>query len=123
MRERRGLAVGPCAWLSNRILWSENVKPSCSTDGRIAGTFRSYVLWTRMWPLRGHHEEDRQGNACYRAAVDSGRDATSFFMTTPPFITNLTRSISVTSVSGLPATAMTSPNLPFSRLPTRFAQL
>src|SRR6266513_376900 len=62
--------------------------------------------------------------ARYRAAVDgAGRAASSFFRTAPPFITNLTRSISVTSVSGLPATAMMSANFPFSTLPTRFAQL
>ena len=56
------------------------------------------------------------------AVGGAGRDASSFFITTPPFMTNLTRSISVTSVSGLPATAMMSANFPFSRLPTRFAQ-
>src|SRR5215467_6531756 len=42
--------------------------------------------------------------------------------TCPPFITNFTRSISVTSFSGSPLTAMTSAYLPFSRLPTRSAQ-
>ena len=43
--------------------------------------------------------------------------------TTPPFITNFTRSISVTSVSGFPETAMTSANLPFSSVPNWLAQL
>jgi hypothetical protein len=38
----------------------------------------------------------------------------SFRKTTPPFITNLTRSISVMSVSGSPETATMSANLPFS---------
>src|SRR6185295_7767138 len=42
--------------------------------------------------------------------------------TCPPFITNFTRSISVTSRSGSPVTAMTSAYLPFSRLPTRSDQ-
>ena len=65
-----------------------------------------------------HGAQRTQENACYRDAVDSGRDVSSFFMTTPPFMTNLTFCISVTSVSGLPATAITSANLPFSTLPT-----
>ena len=39
---------------------------------------------------------------------------TSFRYTTPPFITNFIRSISVMSVSGLPETATISANLPFS---------
>jgi hypothetical protein len=38
----------------------------------------------------------------------------SFRKTTPPFITNFTRSISVMSVSGSPETATISANLPFS---------
>jgi len=29
---------------------SENLKPSCSTDFLITGTFRSYVLSIRIWP-------------------------------------------------------------------------
>ena len=36
---------------------------------------------------------------------------------TPPFITNFTRSISVMSVSGFPETAMMSAYLPFSMVP------
>jgi hypothetical protein len=44
----------------------------------------------------------------------------SFLKTTPPFITNLTRSISVMSVSGSPETATMSANLPFSTYPTSF---
>src|SRR5712664_2406838 len=42
---------------------------------------------------------------------------TSFRKTTPPFITNFTRSISVMSVSGSPETATKSANLPFSTVP------
>ena len=38
--------------------------------------------------------------------------------TTPPFITNFTRSISVTSASGSPLTATRSAYLPFSSAPT-----
>ena len=58
-----------------------------------------------------------------RAAVEVGAAAvSSFFTTTPPFITNLTRSISLTSFSGSPATPMMSAYLPFSMLPTCFAQ-
>jgi hypothetical protein len=44
----------------------------------------------------------------------------SFRNTTPPFITNLTRSISVMSVSGSPKTATMSANLPFSTWPIWF---
>jgi len=46
----------------------------------------------------------------------------SFRNTRPPFITNLTRCISVTSASGLPWTAIRSANLPFSTLPTCCSQ-
>ena len=46
----------------------------------------------------------------------------SFRTTTPPFITNFTRCISVTSASGSPDTAMRSAYLPFSMLPTCSAQ-
>src|SRR5713101_6273206 len=48
----------------------------------------------------------------------AGRAGRSFLKTTPPFITNLTRSISVISVSGFPETPTRSANLPFSTLPT-----
>src|SRR5262249_12404376 len=43
-------------------------------------------------------------------------------ITTPPFITNATRSISVTPASGSPATAIRSANRPGSIVPTRVAQ-
>lgn len=48
----------------------------------------------------------------------TGGEGRSFLKTTPPFITNLTRSISVISVSGFPETPTRSANLPFSTLPT-----
>jgi len=60
--------------------------------------------------------ETVRGDEHYRGLTASSRT------TCPPFITNFTRSISVTSASGLPLTAMTSANLPFSRLPTRSDQ-
>jgi hypothetical protein len=41
----------------------------------------------------------------------------SFRNTTPPFITNFTRSISLMSSSGLPETATRSANFPFSTYP------
>src|ERR1700676_2747037 len=44
--------------------------------------------------------------------------ARSLRTTAPPFITNFTRCISVMSVSGSPATAIRSANLPFSMLPS-----
>src|ERR1700730_18030767 len=43
--------------------------------------------------------------------------ARSLRTTAPPFITNFTRCISVMSVSGSPATAIMSANLPFSIVP------
>src|SRR6266446_6941533 len=46
----------------------------------------------------------------------------SFRTICPPFMTNFTRSSSVTSVAGLPETAMKSANLPFSMDPTRSFQ-
>ena len=54
-----------------------------------------------------------------RASVPGG---TSLRITTPPFMTNFTRSISLTSASGFPATAMMSANLPRSMLPIWLAQ-
>ena len=45
-----------------------------------------------------------------------------FFTTMPPFITKRTLSISETSTSGLPATAMISAYLPFSMLPIWLSQ-
>ena len=49
-----------------------------------------------------------------QGASDPPAEPRSLRITTPPFITNFTRSISVTSASGLPETAMMSANLPFS---------
>src|SRR5580704_4228245 len=49
-----------------------------------------------------------------RVELMSGQCVMSLRMSIPAFITNLTRSISVTSASGLPETAMMSANLPFS---------
>src|SRR5215510_9844629 len=46
----------------------------------------------------------------------------SFLTTPPPFITNLTRLSSVMSLSGSPATAIRSANLPASTLPARSCQ-
>src|SRR5262249_27236762 len=48
--------------------------------------------------------------------------AKSLRKTSPPFITNFTRSSSVTSFAGLPETATKSAYLPFSMDPTRSPQ-
>ncbi len=48
----------------------------------------------------------------------SARGGMSLRITSPPFITNFTRCISVISFSGSPDTAIRSANLPSSMLPT-----
>ena len=40
---------------------SENLNPRSATDFWIVGTFRSYVLSRRMFPLRRHDQEGAQG--------------------------------------------------------------
>ena len=82
-------------------------------------------------------EDRRLHRAFERGLADTSRDhhagrleevasthhrANSLRTICPLFITNFTRSISVTSDSGSPLTAMTSAYLPFSRLPTRSDQ-
>jgi hypothetical protein len=105
----------------NRVEAGHNERPGCEKRARSAAPRLSSESIVRTM-LHVKHSEREPPRAAW-ISYFSVRSAPPFCAakssrtTTPPFITNLTRCISVISCSGSPETAIRSAYLPFSIVP------